>query len=197
MLIGVLRRFLNSRQEPARAGQALQMRYLPFSWVLTDQLAIGPMPRSETHWRQLEDAGFRSRFSCCYPEEEIGLIMPPGWRSDRVALPDHRDQEPMQGARLALALSRAEALMKQAPPMYLHCLAGCERSPLLAVGLTARARQTDLLAALAWVRRCHPMAMPIYSHLALLEATLSAWPEVVENGRDSEKKSIPRDPGNS
>jgi hypothetical protein len=140
--------------------------------VLTDQLAIGPIPRSETHWRQLEAAGFRSRFSCCYPEEEAGLILPAGWRSDGVALPDHRQQEPMQEDRLALALSRAEALMLQAPPMYLHCMAGCERSPLIAVGLTVRRRQVDMLSALDWVRRCHPMAMPIYSHLVLLEALI-------------------------
>ncbi len=170
------------------------MRYLPFSWVLTDQLGVGPMPRSETHWRQLEDAGFRSRFSCCYPQEESGLILPPGWQSDGVALPDHRNQEPLQEARLALALSRAEALMNRAAPMYLHCLAGCERSPLLAVGLTARTRRTDLLSALAWVRRCHPMAMPIYSHLALLEAVLSAGPEAMENGADTAGRAVPDEP---
>jgi hypothetical protein len=151
----------------------LPKRALPFSWVLTDQLAIGPMPRSESHWRQLENAGFQSRFSCCYPDEETGLILPSGWMSDRVALPDHRAQEPMQQERLAEALARAEHLMIQIPPLYLHCMAGCERSPLLAVGLTARRRGVDTLAALAWVRRCHPMAMPIYDHLALLETILS------------------------
>jgi hypothetical protein len=173
-VIDALRRLLRSGQGFTRPDPSLQLRHLTFSWVLTDQLAIGPMPRSEMHWRQLEAAGFKSRFSCCYPGEEAGLILPAGWQSDGVALPDHREQEPMQEARLALALSRAEALMLQAPPMYLHCLAGRERSPLLAVGLTTRRRQVDTLAALDWVRRCHPMAMPIVSHLVLLEAMVSA-----------------------
>ena len=80
----------------------------------------------------------------------------------------------MQEARLALALARAEALVGDAAPVYLHCKAGYERSPLLAVGLTARLRGIDMLAALAWVRRCHPMAMPIYDHLDLLERILSS-----------------------
>ncbi len=82
----------------------------------------------------------------------------------------------MQEARLALALERAEALVVDAAPVYLHCMAGLERSPLLAVGLTARLRGIDMLAALAWVRRCHPMARPIYAHLVLLEGILSNQP---------------------
>ncbi|MEA5441245.1 hypothetical protein [Cyanobium gracile] len=134
------------------------------------------MPRGDRHWQQLEQAGFRSRFSCCYPDEETGLILPLGWSSDRVSLPDHREQEPLQEVRLALALERAEALVDDAAPVYLHCMAGLERSPLLAVGLTARLRGIDMLAALAWVRRCHPMAMPIYDHLVLLERILSNKP---------------------
>ena len=173
-MVGALRGFLLSLREAERPAPPMQERSLPCSWVLTNRLAVGPMPRCDRHWQQLEEAGFRSRFSCCYPEEETGLILPPGWSSERVSLPDHRQQEPMQEARLALALARAEALVGDAAPVYLHCMAGYERSPLLAVGLTARLRGIDMLAALAWVRRCHPMAMPIYDHLVLLERILSS-----------------------
>ena len=173
-MVGALRRFLLSLRVAERPAPPMQGLSLPFSWVLTNRLAVGPMPRCDRHWQQLEEAGFRSRFSCCYPEEETGLILPPGWSSERVSLPDHRQQEPMQEARLALALARAEALVGDAAPVYLHCKAGYERSPLLAVGLTARLRGIDMLAALEWVRRCHPMAMPIYDHLDLLERILSS-----------------------
>ncbi|WP_254945346.1 hypothetical protein [Cyanobium sp. AMD-g] len=175
-MVGALRRFLQSLGAPERLEQPILDRSLPCSWVLSNRLAVGPMPRGDRHWQQLEQAGVRSRFSCCYPDEETGLILPPGWSSDRVSLPDHREQEPMQAARLSLALERAEALVVDAAPVYLHCMAGFERSPLLAVGLTARLRGIDMLAALAWVRRCHPMAMPIYSHLVLLEGILSNKP---------------------
>ncbi len=190
MVINALRKLFQSSQGAVGPGSFVQRPYLTFSWVLTDLLAVGPMPRSESHWRQLEDSGFHSRFSCCYSEEEAaaGLLLPAGWRSDRIALPDHRHQEPMREGRLALALSRAEALMSQAPPLYLHCMAGCERSPLLAVGLTTRRRDIDMLAALDWVRRCHPMAAPIYDHLVILEAVLSAWPESMEaDGNSSDQ----------
>jgi hypothetical protein len=175
-MVDRLRRFLQRLRQAERPQPPMRERSLPCSWVLTGQLAIGPMPRSDRHWQQLEEAGFRSRFSCCYPEEESGLIVPPGWRSDRVSLPDHRQQEPLREERLALALARAEALVNAAAPVYLHCMAGYERSPLLAVGLTARLRGIDPLAALAWVRRCHPMAMPIYDHLVMLDRMLSTRP---------------------
>lgn len=188
VVIGALRRFLQSRPGAQQPSLAIQARALPFSWVLTNQLAIGPMPRSESHWRQLQDAGFRSRFSCCYSEEETRMIPPEGWKSDRVSLPDHREQEPMRMEALALALTRAEALLREAPPLYLHCMAGCERSPLVAVGLMARVRGIDMLGALAWVRRCHPMAAPIYPHLALLDTMLSE-PHQQREERRSDKGS--------
>lgn len=175
-MVGPLRRFLQSLRPSDRPLPPMPERSLPCSWVLTGQLAIGPMPRTDRHWQQLEEAGIRSRFSCCYPEEESALLVPPGWRSDRISLPDHRQQEPLRQERLALALARAEALVNEAAPIYLHCMAGFERSPLLAVGLTARLRGIDPLAALAWVRRCHPMAMPIYDHLVMLENLLSVQP---------------------
>lgn len=145
---------------------------LPYSWVLTRRLAVGPMPASPAHWKQLEQAGLRARFSCCYPLEPAPAPPPPRWRSDGVPLPDHREQEPLEIERLAEALERAGRLLSEAAPLYLHCLAGVERSPLLAVGLTAWQRHLSLFDALDWVRRCHPPARPIASHLEQLERLL-------------------------
>lgn len=146
---------------------------LPYSWVLTNQLAVGPLPSSPAHWQQLESAGLRSCFSCCYPEEE-GLCVPPAhWGRAGCPLPDHRGQEPLDLERLASALDAAEQLLQAEPPLYLHCMAGMQRSPLLAVGLTARLRQLSMLDALDWVRRCHPVAQPVFSHLELLERVLA------------------------
>jgi hypothetical protein len=52
-------------------------------------------------------------------------------------------------------------------------MAGIERSPLIAVGLTASERNLSLFDALDWVRRCHPAALPIVTHLELLERLLA------------------------
>ena len=168
--MGFLRRLLpgSSRRNPG----IIPPPPLPYSWILTNQLAIGPMPVSSGHWQQLEEAGLRCRFSCCYQHEETLAPLPPGWRSAGVPLPDHRLQEGLKAERLLQALNIAEALLDEGAPVYLHCLAGIERSPMLAVGLTARRRRIDIYSALDWVRRCHPPAQPIYTHLELLEQVL-------------------------
>jgi hypothetical protein len=163
-------RKLSSTSSPA--GQP-PVPPLLYSWILTNELAIGPIPGVDSHWRQLEEAGFRSRFSCCYREEEQSFSpAPTHWRSEGLALPDHRQQELLRPERLLAALDAAEALMLECSPLYLHCLAGRERSSLIAVGLIARRRSIDLFAALDWVRRCHPPAAPIYDHLDLMEKLL-------------------------
>ena len=163
------------RARPAAALPASLIppeRPLPYSWVLTGQLALGPMPAGPAHWQQLEEAGLRSRFSCCYAEEESLLSCPAHWPSARISLPDHRAQEPLTAPRLLEALEAAAALLQEAGPLYLHCRAGIERSPLIAVGLTARVRRLSLFDALDWVRRCHPAALPLADHLELLEQLL-------------------------
>jgi hypothetical protein len=145
---------------------------LPYSWILSNELAIGPMPRHPNHWLQLEQAGFRSRFSCCYAEEELNNPIPSQWRSTSVSLPDHRQQEELTATRLVEALEHAQDLLKTEKPVYLHCFAGRERSALMAVGLTALTRKMDVFEALDWVRRCHPAATPIYEHLDVLDRVL-------------------------
>lgn len=144
---------------------------LPYSWVLTARLAIGPIPRSPLHWQQLQEAGFRSRFSCCYPEEEAHQA-PADWPSARISLPDHRGQEPMRPEQLELAISSTRALIDAHAPVYLHCWAGKERSALVAVGIMAQEKVGDVFEALEWVRRCHPAASPIYDHLEILESIM-------------------------
>lgn len=169
--MGPLGRLLSQRRpQISRTGGSQQP--LPYSWILTNQLAVGPMPRTESHWRQLHEAGFRSRFSCCYPHEEMIPPMSEDWISENVSLPDHREQEELRPNMLQEALIRCENLIRTGAPLYLHCFAGRERSSLMAVGLTARLRQQDVFSALDWVRRCHPASSPLYDHLAILEDVL-------------------------
>jgi len=160
--------------KPATAQDVLSSQPLIYSWILNRQLAIGPMPRRTFQWNQLEDVGFKTRFSCCYPDENVFASIPSGWYSVNVPLPDHRQQESLGIDRLRLALDEAEELVVKAAPVYLHCFAGQERSSLMAVGLTARIRQLDVFSALEWVRRCHPISAPSYEYLEMLESILKA-----------------------
>jgi len=151
-----------------------QYPQISYSWILSNELAIGQLPASPYHWDQLQLAGFRSRFSCCYPDEEI-FPVPDNWYSAGVSLPDHRQQETLSELRLREALNTAEKiLLSNKIPLYLHCYAGKERSALMAVGLIAKRKTLDIFSALEWVRRCHPSAQPSYDHLDLMARVLTS-----------------------
>ena len=169
----ILRRSASDKPDQPSSVAQQSAAPLPYSWIITNQLAIGPMPQDPQHWEQLQKAGFHSRFSCCYAEEEhLGAAIPEGWSCSGVALPDHREQEPLQADRLILAIRSAELLVRQNSPTYLHCLAGRERSSLMAVALTSLIKEIDIFESLDWVRRCHPSASPLYDQLELLDQVL-------------------------
>lgn len=81
----------------------------------------------------------------------------------------------MTALQLQEALDRMESMLAadNAPPLYLHCWAGMERSPLLAVGLLCRQEAMPFFDALAQVRSLHREARPITAHLVVLEKLLS------------------------
>lgn len=146
----------------------------PFSWLRTRRLALGGFPQRTEQWQALEAAGIGQVFSCCDPGE--GCWTPPGhWRSERLALPDHRGSTVVSATQLEEALDRLQAMLtaEDAPALYLHCWAGMERSPLLAVGLLCRLENLPFFDALAQVRSLHRDARPITAHLVVLEEVLS------------------------
>lgn len=163
---------LRNQSNPISPQDLLYSQPLPYSWILNYQLAIGPMPRRSFQWKQLEDVGFKTRFSCCYPHENVFAPIPSDWSSANIPLPDHRRQELLDIDRLTLALNTAEQLVVTSAPVYLHCFAGQERSSLLAVGLTSKFKNIDVFSALEWVRRCHPISSPSYEYLEMLEIIL-------------------------
>ena len=100
-------------------------------WILVDELAIGPAPRSSRHLDRLEEQGIKAVLSLC---SEAEAPRPEGFSvrflSSRLVLPDHRaerlpDPDELQAALEALAALRA------CGPVFVHCVAAMERSPLV------------------------------------------------------------------
>jgi hypothetical protein len=144
----------------------------PFSWLRTRRLAIGAFPKTRGHWEALESLGISRVFSCCDPGE--GLWQPPKhWQRDQISLPDHRHSTPPSIELLGEALDRLERLLTGGEALYLHCWAGQERSPLMAVGLLCRSEGLPFFEALTQVRTLHAAARPITSHLVVLEEMLA------------------------
>jgi predicted protein tyrosine phosphatase len=145
----------------------------PISWLRTRRLAIGPMPHSQDHWLNLQQQGLQLVFSCCAEDEAIWQP-PKAWTQRRFPLPDHRQPEAMTSELLDQAINAALDLYRTGLPLYLHCWAGIERSPLVATGVLCRAESLNLFEALEQVRSLHPTAKPLIPHLLILETLLGS-----------------------
>jgi hypothetical protein len=143
-------------------------RRFRLDWVLVEELAIGPAPRADRHLDRLQEAGIKAVLSLCSPNEAAL----PGGLAERFAhrrcvLPDHRagrlpDLSELEGALDALAG------LRQQGPVYVHCVAAMERSPLVCLAwLVSRHGQTPE-RALDYLMQVHPGTNPLPGQLALL-----------------------------
>jgi len=144
---------------------------LSITWIRSRSLAIGPIPINNHQWESLSNHGIRSVLSCC-AANEADWSPPTLWEQRRISLSDHRDPDALQPDHLAQAIDMAIELWTMAPPLYLHCYAGQERSPLVAIGALCRKENLDLFEALAQVKRLHPRTKPLTQHLVLLDELL-------------------------
>jgi len=139
------------------------------SWVLVDELAVGPAPRAERHLDRLERDGVKGVLSLCSLED----APPPAGLDERFAcarlvLPDHRSGRPPQLAELLEALETLAAL-RQAGPVFVHCLAAMERSPLVCLGWLVQQHRLKPQQALDYLQQAHPGTNPLPGQLRLLQ----------------------------
>ena len=143
-------------------------RRFRLDWVLVEELAIGPAPRADRHMDRLQEAGIKAVLSLTSPEE---LALPGGlgerFTHQRWVLPDHRSGRLPELAELEGALAALAALLEQGP-VYVHCVAAMERSPLVCLAwLVSRHRQSPE-RALDYLMQLHPGTNPLPGQLALL-----------------------------
>lgn len=143
-----------------------------FSWVLVDELAVGPAPRTENHIELLINAGIKGILSLCSEDEAAQPKIPAGIIVHRrVILPDHSyNREPTLN-EINSTLSELKYL-KSVGPVYVHCKAGVERSPLICIAWLAIEKKLSIQTALDYLMQVHPGTNPLPKHLMILEKQL-------------------------
>ena len=144
-------------------------RYFRIDWVLVDQLAIGPAPRAQRHLDRLREAGIKCVFSLCSPDEAT----PPaglgdGFRTSRYVLPDHRAGRLPTLNELETALGHL-ADLQQHGPVFVHCVAAMERSPMVCLAWLVHKHRMSPERALDYLMQQHPGTNPLPSQLSLLK----------------------------
>ena len=137
-------------------------------WVLVQELAVGPAPRAERHLERLTEAGVTAVLSLCSEQE---APPPAGLESRfecrRLELPDHRVERLPELAQLEQALE-ALAELRAKGPVYVHCVAAMERSPLVCLAWLVRRHGLTPQRALDYLMQVHPGTNPLPGQLALL-----------------------------
>ena len=137
-------------------------------WVLVQELAVAPEPRAERHLERLTEAGVTAVLSLCSEQE---APPPAGLESRfecrRLVLPDHRVERLPELAQLERALE-ALAELRAKGPVYVHCVAAMERSPLVCLAWLVRRHGLTPQRALDYLMQVHPGTNPLPGQLALL-----------------------------
>lgn len=137
-------------------------------WILINELAIGPAPRKENHLLMLKEHGIKSILSLCSESE----APPPNgfyenFNCSRLVLPDHKAGRIPELIELRNALKMLEKSMNNGP-VFIHCVAAIERSPLVSMAWLIREKNLTPITALEYMIQVHPRTNPLAGQLSLL-----------------------------
>ena len=145
------------------------MRRFRIDWVLVNELAIGPAPQAERHLDRLVQEGVQGLLSLCSEQE---APPPPGLQQrfvcERFVLPDHRAGRLPQRHELLEALQRL-AQLTSSGPVYVHCVAAMERSPMVCLAWLVTRQGLTPQRALDYLMQVHQGTNPLPGQLRLLQ----------------------------
>ncbi|MGJ3246429.1 MAG: protein-tyrosine phosphatase family protein [Elainellaceae cyanobacterium] len=132
---------------------------LTIHWILPNQLAIGRLPRSGES-QILSEAGIDHVLSLCAQAEGVlPLDVSQTFRCQRFILPDSDYLLRLNTRHLDRAVQILNQCFEARHTVYVHCLAGVERSPTLCVAYLCLHHDFELWEAVTWVKQVHPPAM--------------------------------------
>lgn len=153
----------------AKTDKRLQRRPFAPCWVLPRQLAVGRLPR-EGEEVILRDQGFNSVLSLCAPQEgEVPPAVKEYFHWEYFFLPDSHYKEEIKISQLDLVVSRVRDLIETHGPLYVHCLAGQERSIVTCMAYLCTYHNLDPWGALMYIKKVRPQASPTGSQMRVLQ----------------------------
>ena len=140
---------------------------LIFDWVLINKLAIGTKPNDFADIIFLEEKGIKSIFNLC-EEEEAPFIEPERLKCFRYPLPDHKHDQVISTQQIINAINHLEKLLRDGP-VFVHCYASVERSPLICMAWLVKKLNLSLIVALDYMKQIHKETNPLTQQIDKLK----------------------------
>lgn len=151
-----MKNFFNPFRKSATSEPAIVVRSISLHWIIQNRLAVGPIPTLETV-DSLQKSGIRSVLTLCGETEgPLAAQVSTDFHWQRILLPDSHYSEKITAEKLSTAIDLAHTMIQSAAPLYVHCLAGMERSPTVCVGYLCLYEKIQLWEALNLVKINNP-----------------------------------------
>ena len=120
-------------------------------------------------------ANIKVIFSLCATQEgALPKAFAEQFHCRRYVLPDSRYKTPLEVRQVAAVAKIIHSYVQKETPVYVHCLAGMERSPTACIAYLCRYQGLELWEALHWVKQAHQRTQ-------LTEAQVRVLREFVES----------------
>lgn len=134
-------------------------------WVIPGKLALGGLPRpgDERSFAHHQIGAILSLCDEC--EGSFSSTMSQLFRHYRCVLPDSHYAIALTPRKLGEAVEIVHHSLRQGEPIYVHCLAGMERSPTVCIAYLCRYCRQDFWEAASWVKQVRAIARPTEEQL--------------------------------
>lgn len=145
---------------------------LTLSWVVPRQLALGRLPRTGED-QILAHAGIQAVVTLCAPGEgTLPTEFATAFQCHCYQLPDSHYDTPLTVEALGPVVEHIQNHIEQQRPVYIHCLAGIERSPTICIAYLCRYHKLELWEAVNCLKQLHPRSAPTQAQLQVVRQWL-------------------------
>uniref|UniRef100_B8HLI6 Dual specificity protein phosphatase n=1 Tax=Cyanothece sp. (strain PCC 7425 / ATCC 29141) TaxID=395961 RepID=B8HLI6_CYAP4 len=142
-------------------------------WVIPGKVALGGLPQPD-NIDLFSRENIKVVLSLCAPAEgTLPVGMEQAFYCVRLTLPDSHYSYEMSVERLSKAVDVIHQCMSRNLPIYVHCLAGIERSPTVCIAYLCRFQGLELWEAIDFVKRAHPPTCPSAAQIQIVRRYLS------------------------
>lgn len=144
------------------------MSKFKLDWVLNNEIAIGPAPRKDSHFAYLKQNKIKSILNLCTKEEAPILEgVEEDFHFKRYTLPDHKVNKEILLTEIK-EIIEIISLLKENGPVFVHCFAAIERSPLICMAWLVVKKKLSPQRSLDYLMQVHPRTNPLPSQFKLL-----------------------------